>query len=183
MTIRPLKASAVPSEVAEAFEGFWTAYPARSPNPKAPARLVFARLVAGGEPPGRLVAAAAAFAAEVARKTIAPEFVPHARTWLQQRRFEDYQAGPPTMPETAPEAPVESASHPLREPFQHLAESEFRCFIAPLAVERRGPLAVITAPTRFVADHVRGRFSGELRRALGVARVQIEVRRMVEPHA
>ncbi|MEK0082871.1 DnaA N-terminal domain-containing protein [Benzoatithermus flavus] len=179
MTLRPLEAEAVPPVVAAAFERFWQAYPARSPNPKAQARQVFARLVAGGAEPERLVAAAETFAAECACKGIAAAFVPHARTWLYQRRYEDYLAIPQPLPlpEPEPAMPLNPHSATLKEAFRHLAEAEYRHFIAPLEVAIEAGRATVTAPSRFQADHVRSRWLGDIRRALGCREIRIEVRR------
>lgn len=181
MTLRPLKAEAVPPAVAAAFERFWQAYPTRSPNPKAPARQVFARLVAGGADPECLVAAAERFAGECARKGIAAEFVPHARTWLYQRHYEDYLAIPQPLPlldpQPEPAMPLNPHSATLKEAFRHLAEAEYRHFIAPLEVAVEAGRAMVTAPSRFQADHVRARYLGDIRRALGCREARIEVRR------
>jgi uncharacterized protein YdaU (DUF1376 family) len=68
------------------FPDFWLAYPRRDgPNPKKPAREVFLRLVAKGVDPQRLIDAAMALAREHPAPT---RFIPQAKTWLSQERFD-----------------------------------------------------------------------------------------------
>jgi uncharacterized protein YdaU (DUF1376 family) len=69
------------------FEEFWKSYPKREgPNPKQPAKLVYDRLLAKGAKHELIMHALAAHRNEHPNPT---RFVPHARTWLSQHRFED----------------------------------------------------------------------------------------------
>jgi len=75
------------------FERFWQAYPPRyGGSAKAEAARVFATLVQKGDDPEALIAAAGRFAEEMEQtERTNTSYVPMARTWLNQRRFEDYQ--------------------------------------------------------------------------------------------
>ena len=48
----------LPKTTLDAFERFWKAYPYRAENPKAPARVVFARLIKDGHDAEALIGAA-----------------------------------------------------------------------------------------------------------------------------
>ena len=53
-----------------------------------PARIKFMRKVASGIDPERIISGAKAFAKEMEKK-IGTEFIPMAKTWLNQHRWED----------------------------------------------------------------------------------------------
>lgn len=80
--------------VALEFDRFWASYPARrGGNPKHPARLKFEAAVRYGASAEHIIAAAAHYAQEQAQlKHVGTEYVAQARTWLSQRRWEDYPA-------------------------------------------------------------------------------------------
>jgi len=72
----------------DAFEMFWQAYPKRSgENPKKPAREKFERAVAKGVDPEDIIAGARRYA----RQSIdtEPQYIPMAKTWLNQERWKD----------------------------------------------------------------------------------------------
>lgn len=70
------------------FDQFWGAYPKRlGSNPKAPARAKFMTAVRRGSDPQKIIAGAQAYAREA---KVGTEFVCMAVTWLNQRRWEDY---------------------------------------------------------------------------------------------
>lgn len=73
--------------------------------------------------------------------------------------------------------PPDPFSTVLRKAFRHLAEAERRHFIAPLEVAVEAGRATVMAPSRFQADHVRARYLGDIRRALGCREIRIAVRR------
>ena len=77
----------------EAFDRFWLAYPKRKgTNPKHPARVKFFRAVKSGTDPEAMIAAAKAYASDLAReRKEQTEYVCMAVTWLNQRRWEDYE--------------------------------------------------------------------------------------------
>ncbi len=74
------------------FEEFWAMYPRRiGDNPKKPARTKFDLLVRDGIDPERIVAAAEVYRMKMqAERKFDTPFVPMARTWLHQHRFEDH---------------------------------------------------------------------------------------------
>jgi hypothetical protein len=168
-------------QLAEPFGRFWLAYPARRPNPRAAAAREFASLCRHDRTEAeRLIAAARAYAEECRRLQVRPEYVPHARTWLSQRRFEDYP--PYAAEEAVPAAPAGGVPAAVRAhawwPVAGrcgVAPHEFSAYLAPLVVrewhERR--LAVVAAPSRFVADTVRARFVPVLARVLEVESVEV----------
>lgn len=83
----------------EIQERFWKAYPSRgeAANPKAPALEKFARAVKSGADPEEIIAAAGRYA-EIERRDgrAGTEKVAQAVTWLNQRRWQDYAAAPPS---------------------------------------------------------------------------------------
>lgn len=166
----------------ESFARFWAAYPSRRPNPRAAAAREFKRICwhSAGEAE-LLIEAARAFRAECARLQIKPEFIPHARTWLAQRRYLDY----PPFACHADEAdmqpigavPEEVRAHPwwAEAGRAGVAPHEFKAFLMPLRVPllRQRQLAEVVAPSAFVAEVVRTRYRAVLARALGVQSVEV----------
>lgn len=141
---------AVPQHVSAAFERFWTAYPYRRDNPKAPARVVFARLIAEGVDAEALVAAASRYASFCKAEKTPSLFIPHARKWLNQRYFEDYMAEPDAQASAPAVGP--SPDHPLAAMFAEVGEGAWRSYFEPLAIERTDEGAVVTAATGFARD-------------------------------
>lgn len=90
------------------FQSFWAAYPQRKgSNPRKPAEDKFAAAVKGGFAPEQIIAAAGRYAEECRKDgQVGTSFVAQAVTWLNQRRFEDYAAPPPSGASPAlPEPP------------------------------------------------------------------------------
>lgn len=168
--------------LAEPFARFWVAYPKRTPNPRAAAAREFARLCRHDAREAELlIVAARAFAAECRRHAIKPEFIPHARTWLSQRRFLDY---PPfsAHPDEVDDRPIGAVPEEVRSHAwwavaarAGVAPHEFKAFLAPLRVLRLDMRvrAELAAPSRFVADTVRARYAGVVARALEVETVEV----------
>lgn len=144
-----------------AFERFWKAYPYRAENPKAPARVVFDRLLKEGVCPEALIAAAGRYAAFVAGEKIKSIFIPHARKWLNQRYFEDYMTDP-DAPASAQAASGPSPDHPLAPLFDSIGAASWASYIAPLAIECDAAGARIKAPTRFALDRVRNAWGRDI---------------------
>jgi len=131
-----------------AFEAFWNVYPKRPDNPKAAARLVFERRVREGADPTVIVAAAGRYAVFVEVMKVDSPFIPHARTWLSQRRWEDYPE-PPAAP-----APRETAVHPLGWLGAVIGADAFASWVAPTSVQVDDTSVVIAAPTLLAMNHV-----------------------------
>lgn len=74
------------------FEGFWRGYPRKQGTSKANAHKVFERLKP--EEQKQAVAALAEFSRSVAQTE--ERYIPHAATWLNQRRFETLDEQKPT---------------------------------------------------------------------------------------
>lgn len=140
------------TDVLAAFERFWKAYPRRPDNPKAAARQVFERRVREGADPDAIVRAAAVFAARVVDRKLGDIFIPHARTWLSQRRWEDY------LDDGEPEpAPDPHAGHPLVWMRDEIGDAPWLSWIAPLEVDPGDP-PTLRARLRVSLDHARERW-------------------------
>jgi hypothetical protein len=153
--------ASAPTATLQAFGRFWDAYPVRPENPKAAAREVFCRRVREGADPEEIVAAAGRYAAYVKQAGKESHFIPHARTWLSQRRWEDFSA-------PAPAAPAEAApsAHPLAWMIPLICEDPWKSWIEPLRVEDGEPVRII-ARTAFAADRVRSRWASLIAERLG----------------
>lgn len=149
------------AQLQAAFDRFKAAYPPRPGNPWAPAGEVFARLIKAGEDAEALIGAAGVFAAECKRRGLDPEFIPHARTWLKQRRFEDYSA----PADAAPSA--DDAGHPLAFLRAVTGPDYFASWIAPLRLEIRDGVSTVVARTNIARDRVERDFGPRLVEQLG----------------
>lgn len=76
----------------DVFEGFWQGYPRKQGTSKANARKGFERLEPDEQK--QAVAAVAEFSRSVAQTE--ERYIPHAATWLNQRRFETLDEQKPT---------------------------------------------------------------------------------------
>lgn len=168
------------------FEMFWKSYPRRRPNPKPEAQDAFLAAIALKDPratPETLVAAATRFAEECRRESVDPVFIPHARTWLNKRRFLDYLAEPAregldsSLPSSGstrgPTRPLagDPRLHPLAE---HMGRTTYDTWIAPLEITEHPPvkpggrgLVRVIAPNPTHRDWVRNHYGDALRRVLG----------------
>ncbi|MCH8112649.1 MAG: helix-turn-helix domain-containing protein [Proteobacteria bacterium] len=79
-----------------AFEEFWETYLSRGdyPNPKKPAREKFLAAVKKGTDPADILRGVKNFVLAEQANGTEPRFIPMAITWLNQERWEDYQAAP-----------------------------------------------------------------------------------------
>lgn len=72
------------------FEKFWKAYPKRNgSNPKKPAKSIFASAVKKGADPTSIIRGAEQYANQCSREVTDKRFVPQAKTWLNQERWDD----------------------------------------------------------------------------------------------
>jgi hypothetical protein len=149
--------------LAEAFEGFWAAWVSRPENPKAAARLVFERRVREGVDATAIVAAAGRYAAFCAKTKKDGPFIPHARTWLSQRRYEDYFEDASASAAAARPTP----EHPLAWLKPKIGNAAWASWIAQLAVETRDETTTITARTTIALDHVRSEWGYLIRAHYG----------------
>lgn len=172
------RGQALPGELLGIFADFWAAYPYRRPNPRALAEAAFAAAVKAGAKPADLVAAAVAYAAECKAKGVAEPFVVHARTFLAQRRFEDYLAPAPGGQVVAPGA-VDEPVHPWWPAFRgRISPADFTRWIAPLVWEVETTdeafcteSVTLSAPSAFHRDYVRERYAEPLKAALRSPRI------------
>jgi len=147
------------SERVSHFEVFWAAYPCRPDNPKAAARTMFERRVREGADGAAIAAAAGRYAASVKARKLDSAFVPHARTWLSQRRYEDY----------GPDAPVSAddrrpnPEHPLYWMIDLMGEAAWMSWISPVGfrIDDEGR-AELTFRTMLAAQHVFGHWQSDL---------------------
>ncbi len=124
-----MKTAPVSMAVRTAFDRFMAAYPARGDNPRAPALVVFDRLVAQGDDAEQLVAAAGRFASAMKTEGREARMIPHARTWLSQRRFEDYLTDAPASALQGP-----NPEHPLHWLAAEIGDAAWVSYIGPLTV-------------------------------------------------
>lgn len=77
----------------EWFEKFWLVYPKRlGGNPRKPAQDQFTIALKNGHDPEVIIRGAEGYAAECKKSNIVgTAYVAHARTWLRQQRWNDYQ--------------------------------------------------------------------------------------------
>lgn len=176
MSSQPALFEPPPTPVDQAFEAFWRAYPRRVPNPRQPALEAFTRLVRReGVAAARLVEAARLYALQVERDQVPEMYVPHARTWLRQRRFEEYE-GQGAGGRGQGTGGVPEPSGWLWERLRGLVDPVlFRLWLAPLAIERSPGRAVVRAPSTVHLQQARARFDWALRVALGDGRIEWEV--------
>ncbi len=162
-------ASPITGRAAEAFARFMAAYPPRRPNPSAPARAEFAKLLKEGLDADQLVAAAGRFARLCKAEGVTAQFVPHARRWLKNREFEDFMTDAP-----APAGPAQPApDHPLDWMRAEMPAASWTAWIAPLsAVAVEGGIE-ITARTAFARDRVRNDHGRRLQQRYGAVTWQI----------
>lgn len=156
------KAAAIPAEVEADFARFWAAYPRRPGDARHMALVNFAKLVKGGVPAEALIASAGVYAKHIADSAIAPTFIQQAKTWLNQRRFEDFPAPAPSAP--GPEGPDD---HPLAWLRAGMSEGDFRAWILPLRVENRDGALCIIARTSLARDRVRNAWGRAIAEQLG----------------
>jgi len=155
---------ALPKTTLDAFDRFWKAYPYRAENPKAPARVVFARLLKEGVCPEALIAAAGRYARFVEEQKIKSIFIPHARKWLNQGYFEDFMTDP-DVPASAPAGP--SPEHPLAALYTHVGEGPWASYFAPLTIEISEAGATLTAATHYARTKLERDYGDLIERALG----------------
>lgn len=145
-----MKAPAVKPAVKAAFERMMAAYPARGDNPRTPALVAFARLVEEGEDPESLVRAARHFAQVMKAEKRDARMIPHTRTWLSQRRFDDYVDAPASADTGQP-----SPDHPLAFMFDEVGAAAWASYFAPLAIRQDADALVIETRTSFALEKIR----------------------------
>lgn len=137
----------------EEFEAFWAAYPKRAGNPKDPARKQWMRLAHRGQLPPlpEMIAAAKAYAAYIKRENISGEFIAHTRTWLFQKRFEDW----------VPEKSDQPKSRDIPIALQKLAEIEPRAWamwLSKCEIEIDDSNIKVKTKTEFERDYIARNF-------------------------
>lgn len=146
-----MKAPQVSKAVHAAFERLMKAYPARGDNPRTPALKAFATLVADGEDPEALVRASGRFAEVMKAENRDRRMIPHTRTWLSQRRFDDYLSDAPAS--AGDDQP--NPEHPLAFLAETIGIAAWKSWIGSLAIGEEAGLPLITARTAFQLDHIR----------------------------
>lgn len=153
----------IPAHVQPIFDRFWAAYPAPLDNPKKPAARVFADLLAAGVDGEALVQAAGAFAAHVRKNRIERQFIPHARTWLNQERYEDWiKDVPASAPATGP-----SPEHPLACLQAEVGPGPWASYFAPATVERTAAGVRLVAATAYARNKLRDEWGRQIVAVLG----------------
>jgi len=82
------------------FESFWQVYPSRGThsNPKEPAQRKFEAAVESGVDPTEIICGADNYRRSEELNGTDPQFIPQAKTWLNQRRWKDHQEAPEPPP-------------------------------------------------------------------------------------
>lgn len=161
-------------EIRAAFDRFKAAYPKRPENGWAAAGVAFEKLAKAGVDLDLMVRAASAYAVFAAANVPDPKFIPMAKKWLAERRFEDFQEEVPASAEQpSPEPPPE---HPFDWAKGMVPDRAWASWFAHLVVIVDPTGVQIIAPTQFALDHVRGEYGSLMRRHFG-ARVTYSVRR------
>ncbi len=146
-----------------AFERFWDAYPRRRHSPKAAARSSFFRRADEGVDPDEMVRAAGVFARAMKDDRIDAEFIPYAKTWLNQRRYENYLEDPAVAAET----PQPRPDHPLAGLLDAVGRDSFTSWLQPLDVHVETERLRVVAPNRFTGEQARARFGALIEEAFG----------------
>lgn len=154
----------VSQAVQAAFDRLWAAYPYRRDNPKAPARVMFAKLLESGEDAEALIVAASRYAAFCRAEKTASVFIPHARKWLHQRYFEDFMTDA-DAPASAPEGP--SPDHPLAALYAEIGAGAWASYVAPLIIDQTVEPVRLIAVTRFALDRLRRDHGRRIEAVLG----------------
>lgn len=142
----------------ELFAKFWEAYPKRDgANPKKPAADKFARAVKAGNDPGAIIAGAKAYAASLGEKA-GTQFVAQAVTWLNQERWRDYEP----IEDAAPYEPPAAWRNGFSEVGAGLPAAWVRNWLHPCIPRQEGSMLMLTAPTGFIADRLRGAYALEV---------------------
>ena len=154
------------------FEQFWSAYPKRAGvNPKAAARKIWDRLVKFKQlpPMEEMLVRTRAYCNECTKtKIYGTSFVPHARTWLSQRRFE---------PDDVVVTNVVSTEHPMVLPagyedaaralIKQIGSAKYQAFFGKAKWSNGGNVIKITASSRFDAQTIAMNYQEELERLTG----------------
>jgi hypothetical protein len=154
------------------FEQFWAAFPKRAgANPKAAARKIWDRLVKFRQMPpmDQVMTATREFALECVRtKSYGTTFVPHARTWLNQRRFESdavtVEAPVVTKHEAVLPAGYEDAARAL---IKQIGVARYNAFFGKATWSNGGNVIKIKASSRFDAQTIEINYVEELERLTG----------------
>ena len=97
------------AETVDRFDEFWAVYPKRglAANPRKPARDKFLRAVKSGADPEAIIGGARRYA-EIEKRSgrFGTEKVAQAQTWLNQQRWADYPAVPPSVASSASRATI-----------------------------------------------------------------------------
>ena len=161
----------LPKPIREAFERFWLAVPKRPADRPGKAREEFARLVKAGVPAEGLVQAAEAYALDVARRRVDPQYIPLTGKWLREGGHEAY---PPAPAPAEPTVDTSVSQDPLytRLVAAGLTDASYRAWITACGLEMRGSTLIVGAPTRFHAETVRERFHSVLLKAFSVRKAE-----------
>lgn len=160
------------------FEQFWAAFPKRAGvNPKAAARKIWDRLVKFKQMPPMesVMAATRAFALEAVRtKIYGTSYVPHARTWLSQRRFESDEVVVPAVVVSTENAAVlpQGYEDAARALIKQIGNARYMAFFGKAKWSNGGSVIKITVPSAFDRQTIEINYAEELERLTGK---QVEV--------
>ena len=141
------------------FEKAWQAYPSRGghPNPKKAAWQKYAALLKAGVAVDEIERGFVGYAEFCRRENTEPKFIKQAVTFLNQELWRDYQPAAASKPIVVPPcwqnglAPVAAKAGP-----------NLRSLLYPCIPKIADQTLILMAPTKFVADQLRGKHSVEL---------------------
>jgi hypothetical protein len=179
----PAVSKAVAAVVAgKLFEDFWAAYAKRDgANPKEPAKKRFIAAVMSGEDADAIIAGARGYAEELRRTNkLNTSYVAQAVTWLNQRRWVDYQAQPARAVKVDPDPGVTidpiwapARAHLLADLGPEVFSSWFRN-VAFLAIVN-GNRVCMNAPSRFMKSQIEKDYMARLLRAWQATKPEVEL--------
>ncbi|WP_316159685.1 DnaA N-terminal domain-containing protein [Bradyrhizobium sp. SZCCHNRI3042] len=178
----PVIAKAVAGVLAgKLFADFWSAYPKRDgANPKEPARKKFLAAVKSGDDADAIIAGARGYAEELRRTNkLNTSYVAQAVTWLNQRRWTDYEAQPERQIAVDPDPgfKIDPTWAPARARLladlgPEVFSSWFRnvCFLSIVDGNR----VRMTAPSRFMKSQIEKDYMPRLLRAWQASMPDVE---------
>lgn len=146
------------------FERFFEAYPKRQGDPEGAAEVAWESLKKGGELPEIDALIDAVNRWKAARKLEAdPPFVPFAKTWLAEKRWNDWPAPPPPEPHKRDWA--EAYPDTWGRLKASLTPNEWAFWLGKCTIN--GPPHVLYAPDKFIREKVEVKYGTQIAAMFG----------------
>ena len=156
------------------FELFWRSYPSRgggNANPKQPARVIWDRLVKRDElpPMAEMITLTQRFCKQcVSNKSYGTPYVPHARTWLSQMRWEGNEG-----PVPAPTLTVNPSVLPLgyedvaRKLIESIGQAKYMAWFGQAQWSNGGDTIRIKVLSNYERNTIEQQYKADLERLTG----------------